>query len=87
MQQQRRIDSVVAGFGGLGVQSVKIRLPLQHTVVVTSDTSVMARSMGAIRSLAILCLVVSLGSFNYYVYQILLNLVAWEYGWLRLCWL
>ena len=64
-KQLSLLVSVVAGFGGLGVQLVEFRLALQHTVVVTSCQSVMARSMEAMGCLAILCLVVSLGRFNY----------------------
>ena len=64
-KQLSLLVSVVAGFGGLGVQLVEFRLALQHTVVVTSGQAVMARSMEAMGCLAILCLVVSLGRFNY----------------------
>ena len=63
-KQLSLLVSVVAGFGGLGVQLVEFRLALQHTVVVTSGQAVMARSMEAMRCLATLCLVEQLGSFN-----------------------
>ena len=58
-KQLSLLVSVVAGFGGLGVQLVEFRQALQHTDVVTSGQALMARSMEAMRCLAILCLVVS----------------------------